>query len=107
MNIKAYLDYFNDISHLKRDQQYVLLEQASNEACSTLKPLNFSIIAFLTRMIFIVIISGGCYLFFGYSVLLVIISIFLGLLFSRVAITEINTHLLSKSLKNILLKKAL
>jgi len=107
MNIKAYLDYFSDISHLKRDQQYVLLEQASNEACLKLKPLNFSIIAFLMRMIFIVIISGACYVFFGYSVLLTIVSIFLGLLFSRVAVTEINTYLLSKSLKNILLKKAL
>lgn len=107
MNIKAYIDYFNDISHLKRDQQYELLAQACNEACSKLKPLNFSIIAFVIRMIFIAIISGGCYLLFGYSALLVIVSIVLGLLFARVAVTEINTHLLSKSLKNILLKKAL
>ena len=107
MNIKAYLDYFSEISHLERDQQYVLLEKACNEACSKLKPFNFSIMAFLIRLIFILTISAGGYLFFGYSSLLVIVSIFLGLLFSRVAITEINTSLLSKSLKTILLKKAL
>ena len=107
MNIKAYIDYFKDISHLKREQQYDLLEQALNEACSKLKPFNFSIIAFFIRIIFIVIISGSCYLLFGYSALLAIVSLFFGLLFSRIAISEINTSLLSKSLKIILLKKAL
>ena len=106
MNIKAYIDYFKEISDLKREQQYVLLEQACNEACSTLKPFNFSIIAFLIRLIFILIISGGCYLLFGYSSLLLIVSIFFSLLFSRVAVTEINTYLLSKSLKKVLLQKA-
>ncbi|MBL4822461.1 MAG: hypothetical protein JKX90_02910 [Colwellia sp.] len=104
MNIKEHIDSFNEISHLKREEQFVLLRQAKNEACSKLKPLNFSIIAFFVRMIFIVIIFGCGYLFFDYSNLLVIVSIFLGLLFSRVAISEINTYLLSKSLNNILLK---
>lgn len=107
MNIKAYIDYFNEISHLKRDQQYVLLEQACDEACSRLKPFNFSFIALFIRMFFIIIISGGCYFLFDYSVLLVIISLFLALLLSRVAVTEINTYFLSKSLKNLLLKKPL
>jgi len=107
MNIKAYIDYFSDIKHLKRDQQYVVLEQAHDEACSKLKPFNFSIIVLLIRMIFILIISGTGYLLFGYSIVLVITSIFLGLLFSRVAITEINTNLLSKSLKIVQLNKPL
>ena len=105
MNIKTYLDYFSEISDLKREKQYLLLEQACNEACSTLKPLNFSIIAFLIRMIFVLIISRGFYLLFGYSSLLAIVSVLFALLFSRVAVTEINTYLLSKSLKKILLKK--
>jgi len=106
MNIKAYIDYFSEISDLKRDQQYMLLEQACNDACSTLKPLNFSIIAFSIRFTFILIISGGCYLLFGYSSLIAIVSVLFALLFSRVAVTEINTYLLSKSLKRILLKKS-
>lgn len=105
MNIKAYIDQFTEISHLKRDQQFILLERASNDACSKLKFLNFSIISFLIRIIFISLLSGGSYLLFGYSAWLLIVTVFLGLLFSTVAVTEINTHLLSKSLKEILLKK--
>jgi CHASE2 domain-containing sensor protein len=106
MNIKAYIDQFTEISHLKRDQQFVLLEKASNDACSKLKFLNFSLITFLIRTIFISLLSGGSYLLFGYSAWLLIVAVFLGLLFSTVAVTEINTHLLSKSLKEILLKQA-
>lgn len=105
MNIKAYIDQFNEISHLKRDQQFLLLEKASNDACSKLKFLNFSMIAFLIRTLFITIISGGSYLLFGYSAWLLIVTLFVSLLFSTVAVTEINTYLLSKSLKIILLEK--
>jgi hypothetical protein len=106
MNIKAYIDQFNEISHLKREQQFLLLERASNDACSRLKFLNFSLMAFLIRTMFITILSGGSYFFFGYSAWLLIVTLFLGLLFSTIAVTEINTHLLSKSLKKILLEKA-
>jgi hypothetical protein len=106
MNIKVYIDQFNEISHLKREQQFLLLERASNDACSKLKFLNFSMISFLIRTMFITILSGGSYLLFGYSAWLLIVTLFLGLLLSTIAVTEINTHLLSKSLKQILLEKA-
>jgi len=104
MNIKSYIDQFSEISHLKRDQQFLLLEKASNGACSEFKFLNFTIITFLIRAIFLTILCGGSYLLFGYSPTLLIATVFIGLLLSRVAITEINTHLMSKSLKNILLE---
>ena len=107
MNIKAYLDYFSDISHLARDQQYLLLEQAHNEACSRLKPLSFNSIALLIRTIFIVIITGGCYLLFGYSIVLLMMSVLLALLIARVVITEFNSAMLTKSLEKISLKKSL
>lgn len=105
MNIKAYIDQFSEISHLKREQQFLLLEKASKHASSKLKFLNFSMIASLIRALFIVILSGGSYLIFGYSAWLLILTVFLSLLFSRVAVTEINTHLMSKSLKDILIQK--
>jgi hypothetical protein len=105
MNIKAYIDQFSEISHLERDQQFLLLEEAQNDACSKLTFLNFSTIAILVRMLFIIVLTGGGYLMFGYSAWLLILTIFLSLLFSRVAATEINTHLLKQSLKNILAKK--
>ena len=105
MNIKAYIDQFSEISHLKREQQFLLLEKASNHASSKLKFLNFSMIASLIRALFIIILSGGSYLIFGYSAWLLILTVFLSLLFSRVAVTEINTYLMSKSLKDILIQK--
>lgn len=104
MNIKSYIDQFSEISHLKRDQQFSLLEMASKNACSEFKFLNFSIITFLIRAIFLTTLCGGSYLFFGYSPTLLIATVFIALLLSRVAITEVNTHLMSKSLKNILLE---
>jgi len=107
MNIKAYLDYFSDISHFARDQQYLLLEQAHNEACSRLNPLSFNSIALLIRTIFIVIFTGGCYLFFGYSIILLMMSVLLALLIARVVITEFNSAILTKSLKKIPLKESL
>lgn len=107
MNIKAYIDQFHEISHLKREQQFVLLEKARNDASSQLKGVNFSMLAFLLRTTIIAVITGGSYLIFGYSAGLFFITLLLSLLLSTVAVTEINTHLLSKSLKKILLKEAL
>lgn len=106
MDIKTYIDQFHEIAHLKRERQFLLLERAYNDACSKLKFLNFSMIALLIRMTFITTISGGSYLIFGYSALLLIITVFLSLLLSTIAVNEINTYLLLKSLKNILLKDA-
>ncbi|WP_114325862.1 hypothetical protein [Candidatus Colwellia aromaticivorans] len=105
MNIKAYIDKVNEISHLERDQQFLVLEMASNDACTQFKFLNFSRIAFFIRTLFIAILSGGSYLLFGYSAWLLIVTVFLGLLLSRVAVTEINTYLLLKSLRKILLEQ--
>lgn len=106
MNIKVYIDQFSEISHLKREQQYVLLEKAYKDACAKLKFLNFYLIAFLIRSLFITILSGGSYLLFGYSVWLIMLTIIVGLLLSRIVVTEINTYLLSKSLKEIMLNKS-
>jgi hypothetical protein len=107
MNIKAYIDQFTEISHLQRDQQFLLLESAFNDASIKLKFLNFYTIALLIRTLFIVILSGGGYLLFGYSAWLLMATVFIGLLLSRVVVTEVNTYLLLKSLKEILIKKPL
>jgi hypothetical protein len=104
MNIKSYIDQFSEISHLKRDQQFLLLEKASINACAEFKFLNFTIITFLIRAFFLTILSGGSYLLFGYSPTLLIGTVLIGLLLSRVAVTEINTHLMAKSLKNVMLE---
>ena len=64
-------------------------------------------IAFLLRSVFIAVITGGSYLVFGYSAGLFFITLLISLLLSTAAVTEINTYLLSKSLKKILLEEAL
>lgn len=107
MNIKAYIDQFSEISHLQREQQFLLLEKACTEACAELKFLNFSTIAFLVRAMFLLVLSGGSFFLFGYSVWLAIVTVFFSLIFSSVAITEINSHLMSKSLKTVLNKESL
>ncbi len=102
MNIKSFIDQFSLISNLPREQQFVLLEKARDDACLQLKFLNFSTIALLIRIIFITVIVGGSSLVFGFSAALTLFTLLLSLLFSRVAITEINTHLMLKSLRKIL-----
>lgn len=106
MDIKAYIDHFNDISHLKREQQFLLLKEASDDASSQLKFLNFATIAVVIRLFSLLIFVGGSYFIFGYVAWILIVTVLLGLLISRVAVTEINTYLLSKSLKNILKKNS-
>lgn len=104
MDIKPYIDYFDEISHLKREQQFMLLEQARNEIHSSSK---FPILAFIPcffRLTFILLFVGGSYLIFGYSNWILILSFFLGLLGSTLVITEINESLILKALKRNLSK---
>ncbi len=102
MNIKSFIDQFSLISNLPREQQFVLLEKARDDACLQLKFLNFATIAILIRFLFILVIVGGISLLFGFSAVIILCTLVLSLLFSRVAITEINTHLMLKSLRKVL-----
>lgn len=102
MNIKSFIDQFSLISNLPREQQFVLLEKARDDACLQLKFLNFATIAILIRFLFILVIVGGSSLLFGFSAVIILFTLVLSLLFSRVAITEINTHLMLKSLRKVL-----
>lgn len=106
MDIKQYIDSFDEISHLKREQQFTLLEQAREDICASSK---FPILAFMPyffRLTFMLLFVGGSYLIFGYSSWVLILSFFLGLLCSTLVITEVNESLILKSLKRNLSKKA-
>ena len=99
MDIKQYIDYFDEISHLKREQQFTLLEQAHNDVNANSK---FPILVFIPhffRLIFICLFVGASYLFFGSSIWILLLSFFLGLLCSRPVITEISDSLMLKALK--------
>jgi len=107
MDIKQYIDYFDEISHLKRDQQFTLLEEARNEIHASSKFPILTFIPYFFRLMFIILFTGGSYLVFGYSSLVLILSLFLSLLSSRVVITEINDSLILKTLKRNLSKSAI
>lgn len=106
MNIKPYIDYFDEISHLKREQQFTLLEQARNEVHASSKFPILAFIPYFFRLTFILLFAGGTYLVFGYSSWMLILSFFLGLLSSTLVITEINESLILKALKRNLSKNA-
>ena len=105
MDIKQYIDCFDVISHLEREQQFTLLEQARDDISARSK---FPILAFMPyffRLTFIFLFAGGSYLVFGYSSWILMLSFFLGLVFSTLVITEVNESLILKSLKRNLSKK--
>jgi len=99
MDIKQYIDYFDEISHLEREQQFTLLEQARNDIHARAKFPILIVIPYLVYSVFIFLFAGGSYFVFGYSSWIFILSVFLGLLFSRVVITEINDSLMLKALR--------
>lgn len=102
MDIKQYIDYFKEISHLKREQQFSLLEQACNEVNSNANFPILVIIPYVIRLIFILIFVGGSYLAVGYSSWIFALTILLSLLCSRVVTTEIKDSLILKALKKYL-----
>lgn len=106
MDIKQYIDYFDEISHLKREQQFTLLEQARNDIHGRSKFPILSFILPFVRLTLILLFAGGSYLVFGYSGWMFLLSFFLGLICSRVVITEINDSLMLKALKRNLAKIA-
>ena len=106
MDIKQYIDCFDEISHLKREQQFTLLEQARDDICAGSKFPMFAFMPYFFRFTFICLFAGASYLVFGYSIWILILSFFLGLVFSTFVITEINESLILKSLKRNLSKKA-
>lgn len=99
MDIKQYIDYFDVMSHLDRDLQFNLLEQANNEIQADYKMPIFALIAFFVRLGSILIFVGGSYLIFGYSGWILALSLLIGLLCAKVAITEISDSILLRYLK--------
>ncbi len=99
MDIKQYIDYFDAISHLDRDHQFNLLEQANSEIHTDYKMPIFTLIALFVRLAFVLLCMGASYLLFGLSNWVIAISLLIGLLCAKVAVTEISDSILLKYLK--------
>ncbi|GAA0816545.1 hypothetical protein GCM10009111_16460 [Colwellia asteriadis] len=106
MNIKAYIDYFNEIKSLPRDQQFSLLSQARNDVIDNRVINPFTLITFAFPIFFIALLNTATYLLWGYSIVLMVIAVFIALLISRVVTNEVLDTLLLKSLKQVLAKNS-
>ncbi len=105
MNIKAYLDYFEEISDLPRDEQFTLLDKAHALIQEGSVVSKFSLVSVLVPLFVILALVGGGTLLFGVSVLVIIMSVVFSLLLSRVIVNELNTSILQKSLKRVLVEQ--
>ncbi|NMP33464.1 hypothetical protein HII17_18105 [Thalassotalea sp. M1531] len=104
MNTKDYIERFDEISHLSRAQQFDILEQVKDEIQSSSALLSFTAITFIVRVSCMLILLGASYIFWEPSTWTLFLAVFLGLIVSRVLVTEIKDHIVLKGLKNILNK---
>ena len=102
MNIKAYIDYFDEIADLKRDKQFTLLEQARDEIVGESTFSIFNLVSYFFPLTFVVIAISLTLYFYGYSIFGGFISVLISLLLSRIAVTEINSRLMRKGLNKVL-----
>lgn len=99
MDIKQYIDYFDEISHLKRDQQFTLLELARDDIDTQSKLPILSLIPCCIHFTCLCFFVGGSFLVFGYLGWLLLFSFVLSLLCARFLITEIIDALMLSALK--------
>jgi len=100
MNIKQYIDYFDEISHLERSIQFKLIEQAQKDIKNKYKFPILAFISFFVRLIFVLLFIGGSYLGLGFSNWILILPLLLSLLCSKIVTTELTDSLILKALKN-------
>ena len=102
MDIKQYIDYFEEIAHLDRDEQFKLIEQASKQVHQRFQFPILNILPIVLRVVFLILFCGGSYLLFGYALWLVLGSALAALIVAKIFITETKDKLLIKELKLLL-----
>ena len=102
MNIKAYIDYFSDISDKDRSLQFSLLTRSESHANTRFKLPIFKLLALVVPTVIIAIPLIGGYLLYAPPLWVMIILIIIALLLSRVIVSELNTWILHTSLKAVL-----
>ena len=104
MDVKPYIDYFEEIAHLERDKQFDLLEQACEQINASSSLPVFPLITHLVRLVFLLLLLGGSYLLFGLTIWILALASVVGLLAARVVSSEITDTLIRKALKSLLLE---
>jgi hypothetical protein len=102
MNIKAYIDYFDEISDLPREKQFTVLEEAQKLIQEEGVVSKFALISLLVPILSIGILVSGGILLFSNSLVVIAICFIFGLLVSRVLVNELTTSLLQKGLTRVI-----
>ncbi len=99
MNVKEFIDYFDDIAHLDRRQQFSLLEQVHMQINQRFKLPVFSLIKVFVPLLFVIADIAIYYLIFGQLDFVLPITMVMALLVARIAANELNAWVMSKGIK--------
>ena len=102
MDIKQYIDKMDDIAHLERHEQFNVLEKAKKAGESQYKLISYSALTFVIPIFSIALCGLIYYVVAGFSSLLPLVAIIVGLLVSRVTIINLDESLMRNGLKIVL-----
>jgi hypothetical protein len=102
MDIKQYLDYFDEIADLDKSKQFVLLAQAYDVAQSQGLGKYFLKLTAILPILSIGVLLGLGYSVFGFSAWLAFFAVIGGLLTARILVQKINETYLYQGLVSVL-----
>ena len=105
MNIKAYIDYFEEIASEPREKQFSLLASAQKEICKRINIRIFDLIAFVIPLLCLSCGISAVALFWQSPIWVLLITGIAMLLVARVIVSELNARLVYKGLKIVLSKE--
>ncbi|QJR80764.1 hypothetical protein CA267_008225 [Alteromonas pelagimontana] len=106
MDIKAYIDHFQEISAMERSQQFDILEQARKEAEAHFHLKALETLQPLIPILLVLAVAALLYVFWSFTSWLPIVALLVGLLISRVLVKELEAHLMAKGLKRVLARSS-
>ncbi|WP_100643706.1 hypothetical protein [Alteromonas facilis] len=101
MDIKAYIDYFTEIAHLPREDQFTYLEKVRDSINQGWPISFFTCLAILLRVGVLGSIYAALSLWLSFPMWVVIIALVIGLFVARIIEDEITTRMVRKKLKTM------
>lgn len=99
MNVKAYIDYFDDLSKLSRDKQFSTIEKARDQVVGKFGFPIFNLISYAIPIMLVMTLGALSYFVLGFSTIGLIVTCVIALLIARVVVNELNVLLLYKEIK--------
>lgn len=104
MDIKPYIDSYEQLKSFPRDKQFDLLEQAVKNIHSHYGFAVLELAPQIIRIIFILLCAAASYTFFDTAMWAFIAGIIVALICSRITISEFTDRVLQKELNRIIAK---